>query len=92
MYKLSTSYVYLVSDGQVYYSLSNYGLTKDISKASFFNRESDAKARITNMKKTLNKGEGLWVSKPYGRLKTFTHISYHTLEYKIGEPNVDFSA
>lgn len=91
MYNLTTSYVYLVLDGVVYYSASNYVLTLDMAKASFFSREADAKARITNMKKNI-KRRGLFVDIPYDTIYSFDTLYFHTVSYSIAQPNIDFSA
>lgn len=88
MKTITNCYVYIVSDGEVYYSYNESCLTLDISKAAFFKTEGFAKSRKNQVARRIC--FGLKCIETEEIIKTSTVVDYKVTTYQIEEPIKDF--
>lgn len=88
MKTITNCYVYIISDGEVYYSFNESSVTLDISKAAFFKTEGFAKSRKNQVARRIC--YGLRCIETEEIIKTSTTIDYKVTTYQIEEPMKDF--
>ena len=88
MKTITNCYVYIISNGEVYYSHNESTVTLDISKAAFFRMEGSAKSRKKQVTKRIC--NGLYCLETDEYIKNAEIIDYKVTTYEIEEPLKDF--
>lgn len=84
MKELTKYYVYIISEGVVYYCTAAYEMTEQIDEMTIFNHEKSAKSRVSLWKNVLDKGG--WLHK----VGDYDEINYKEFKYFVPEPGIDF--
>ena len=84
MKELIKYYVYIVSDGVVYYCTAAYEMTEEINDMTVFNHEKSAKSRVSLWKNAFEKYNGV------AALRNYEEINYKEFKYFVPEPGIDF--